>query len=648
MARQELFGKETVAGAREVRNAAKEIQKIMNSIDMSKMSKPMQQIAKSSRDVSKELAKSEKYNKSDVKRGKEQSKAALLAVKYAKAQTKVGKTFRSMQISMLKGSDEFTKGLQASAGEFSHMIDKAKEVGEQLQSGIEGVNDSLGGMDDLFGGIGETIGEMVMNPMVMIVALAAQFNKQQEQIADEFGAMGVTEFRDDLAEASQEFVGLTLSAEEALSTIKELSAEFGLSVSAAKELSLNVADLSKSTGLSVENSTTLLGLFTETQGMTGEMAEDLLKSAEGLAVANDLAPNIVLQDVAENTELFAKFATDGGRNILKAAIQARKLGISLDSVGNTAESLLDFQSSLNAEVNASIVLGRTLNLQKAREAALNNDMVGMQQEILKQVGGASRFNKMNAYQRQALADAVGMELTDLQKVVNKQKEQKTIAGELSRINTDKMVPDEAITATAEMLANFQEIGMQLAEVFGPTILGVVEAFSTIVGWMLEMKFILPVIIGFMIAYKTLSIAVAVANLFSTAASTFKDIPIVGIFLGIAAAVAAIGTLMAFVGDIDSPADGKTRVHTKEGGLFQISKNDDLLAGPGLSAAMANRGGGNVINNVNTAGIEKGNKEIRGEMKSLREEMKSYFGFGGSAAKQIGSTVGSKFNQARRA
>ena len=59
--------------------------------------------------------------------------------------------------------------------------------------------------------------------------------------------------------------------------------------------------------------------------------------------------------------------------------------------------------------------------------------------------------------------------------------------------------------------------------------------------------------------------------------------------GLAAAgiLAAIGGGMALykhfsqAGDISSPANGKTQVSTREGGLFELSKNDDLVAAPGL-------------------------------------------------------------------
>ncbi len=39
------------------------------------------------------------------------------------------------------------------------------------------------------------------------------------------------------------------------------------------------------------------------------------------------------------------------------------------------------------------------------------------------------------------------------------------------------------------------------------------------------------------------------------------------------------------GDINSPAKGKTQVSTKEGGLFELSKNDDLIAAPGAAQMM---------------------------------------------------------------
>jgi hypothetical protein len=70
--------------------------------------------------------------------------------------------------------------------------------------------------------------------------------------------------------------------------------------------------------------------------------------------------------------------------------------------------------------------------------------------------------------------------------------------------------------------------------------------------------------------------------------------------GIAAALvlsAGFGALSK-VGDVNSPADGKTQVSTKEGGLFELSKNDDFVAFPGASQ-MANQGQSQTVVNSKT-------------------------------------------------
>ena len=38
----------------------------------------------------------------------------------------------------------------------------------------------------------------------------------------------------------------------------------------------------------------------------------------------------------------------------------------------------------------------------------------------------------------------------------------------------------------------------------------------------------------------------------------------------------------------SPADGKTQISTKEGGLLELSSNDDVMAAPGLFDRMKSR------------------------------------------------------------
>jgi len=101
-----------------------------------------------------------------------------------------------------------------------------------------------------------------------------------------------------------------------------------------------------------------------------------------------------------------------------------------------------------------------------------------------------------------------------------------------------------------------------------------------------------------------ALAIMAANSLITAItgifSTFSQIPF---GLGIPLAIGAVAGLMTMissaasykkVGDVMSPADGVTRVSTKEGELFELSPNDDFAAAPGLMDKIENTGTSTII------------------------------------------------------
>jgi hypothetical protein len=140
----------------------------------------------------------------------------------------------------------------------------------------------------------------------------------------------------------------------------------------------------------------------------------------------------IMDDVAGNTEFFAKFAKDGGANIFEAAKRAKELGVNLGDVASISESLLNFESSIEAQMNAQVLLGRSLNLDRARQLAFTGDQVGMMDEIMNQVGGEAEFNKMNVIQRKALADSVGLSVEKMGALVRAE-EQNAAAADKTRL-----------------------------------------------------------------------------------------------------------------------------------------------------------------------------------------------------------------------
>ena len=395
-----------------------------------------------------------KINTGELDRVKSQRMQNDLEKKLLRARKNSSKELIQTQIDMLKNMDDTAKA--------QGRINNLKEAGGEL--------------DKAFGGFAGQLKGFLLNPLTAALALLVAFSSQQENIAKQFGAIGVTEFRSELAVANQEFTKLGFSSDDTNKTVSDLANNFGLSVVEASKLSESVAETAKATGMSLDDSTKLIGVLTKTQGLSGEQANELIRSTQALAKANNVAPDKVLADIAGNTEQFAQFAKDGGENILRAAVQARKLGISLDTVAKTAEGLLNFQDSLTKEIK------------------------GVQKEIVKQVGTEAEFNEMNTLQRQALADAVGLQSSELQKLVSAEKEAVTLQGALAKQNIDSIVSEKAITSTAGLIQNLKVMGMQLAETLGPAVNFVAQAFGVFVSVLEKLGGLLPPLIALTTIY----------------------------------------------------------------------------------------------------------------------------------------------------
>ena len=138
--------------------------------------------------------------------------------------------------------------------------------------------------------------------------------------------------------------------------------------------------------------------------------KELVKAAEKnkkiILIVNDLGFGVV-----------DEFAKKFPRRFINAGVAARKLGLEMSAVASISESLLNFETSIEAQMNASLLLGRQINLDRARQLALAGDQEGVMKEILKQVGGEAEFNKMNVIQRKALAESVGVNVEQLSRLV---------------------------------------------------------------------------------------------------------------------------------------------------------------------------------------------------------------------------------------
>ena len=208
-------------------------------------------------------------------------------------------------------------------------------------------------------------------------------------------------------------------------------------------------------GISADESAKILQAQTEISGVSDKQARTIQTQISRFAALRGVLPKDVISDLANNTELFAKFAQDGGRNLGLAAVQAKQLGLGLSTVGNIAENILDFQSSIESELQASLLIGRQLNLNRARELALAGDLAGLQQEVVRLVGSEQELNKLNVIQRKSLAAALGITVAELGRLAG---------GEVELQSTEVQQNTQAIKALTLLIAS--RAGLQLASIAG--------------------------------------------------------------------------------------------------------------------------------------------------------------------------------------
>jgi hypothetical protein len=143
--------------------------------------------------------------------------------------------------------------------------------------------------------------------------------------------------------------------------------------------------------------------------------EEILGGAKAYASRKGLVINEkeVLTEVSKASASL-KLSLGGSAGALaEAVVKTKEFGLSLEQASKMSESLLNFESSIENELSAELLTGKNLNLEKARQLALNNDIAGAAEEIANQVGTSADFAKMNAIQQEAIAQAAGLTKDEL-------------------------------------------------------------------------------------------------------------------------------------------------------------------------------------------------------------------------------------------
>lgn len=221
--------------------------------------------------------------------------------------------------------------------------------------------------------------------------------------------------------------GVTLSTtalglvfKDANQTAEALNRELGGMQDVTFGTQLNTNLMAMNMGISGDEAATLTANFARLNGNSTSIAADMAASTKALAKQKGVMPSAVMKDVAKSAKAFAEYGKDGGKNIAEAAVQAARLGVSMDSMTKVTDSLLDFEESINNELELGAMLGRNVNLNRARALAFEGEIGAAVKETLNALGGQAEWEKMNVFQKRQAAKTLGLSVEEMDKMVKNQ------------------------------------------------------------------------------------------------------------------------------------------------------------------------------------------------------------------------------------
>ena len=344
-----------------------------------------------------------------------------------------------------------------------------------------------------------------------------------------------------------------------------------------------------------EDAAASLTMMARLQGKeTEQIVADTAETAQNIANSAGVGINLkgVLNDVASTSNSIKVSLGSNPEALAEAAANAALLGTNLSGVDAIASSLLDFEQSIKNELAAEMLLGKDLNFEKARQLALNNDLVGLSEELLNNEELTSTFATGNRMQQEAAAAAIGMSRDAMADMVMKQQMNNLSAQEFNAINGEGAYERMQAVSAQEKLGlamdKMKDSVSQIGLAFAPFIDGLAKGFSTL----MEYKPVLVAIGALMAGLAARSAALAVINFASSVAQLFGGNAALGppgIAIAIAgvaamtAAVAGASSIMGTADDMIAPPGYGDRILSSPKGSIALNNQDTVVAGTNLGS-----------------------------------------------------------------
>ena len=329
-------------------------------------------------------------------------------------------------------------GVKGATGGVSEGMMGAADGAQGMVKGLQMAEGAGGAAATSAAGASAAMGPLL--PVALAIAAAVMLIKKAFEIDAE-----ITQFAKQMGVSKEEAFETHHHLEDVAMDTKVIGANLHTMTAAS-------VDLNKALGTSRQISKEMLEsqvLLTKQYGMTGEQAADFQQMSAGMGKT---APQMT-QEIQRTASMYNKMTGDSVNfkditadiaktsrattasykgnvaALTKAAIQAKKIGMSLEDTAQVSSNLLSIEESLENEMKANVLTGKHMNMNAARQLALQGDTAGAAAEAVAQAGNYDELLQMAPYKQKAIADAAGLTVDQLMKAGELEKYSQALGGD---------------------------------------------------------------------------------------------------------------------------------------------------------------------------------------------------------------------------
>lgn len=295
---------------------------------------------------------------------------------------------------------------------------------------------------------------LIASAIIGMVKMFIQANNETAKLGRELGvsAAQASSIKMHFIKIAEDVARLGVEYQDVMKQNSLLNKSLGTASVLHKDITGEAAVLAKRMNMSAEATVGMMQAALATGKASEQVSTEAIRGAE--AAAREAGVRIQHRDAMEDilkTTGQLRGAYGANMELLgKSVTKAKLLGMTLGEVASQSRKMLDFQSSIEAEMEAELFLGRQLNLETARLAAMTNDHATYMDEVLKNAGDFFEFSEMNVFQQEKLAASLGMSSDALSDMLFKRENLNSLQEAANKATTD------------ELKARYQQLSIQEA------------------------------------------------------------------------------------------------------------------------------------------------------------------------------------------